>query len=95
MADVTLTIGDRRHVVTCRDGEEDQLRKLGGMLEARWKSAEHASGGLSAERSMLFVALLLADALDEAERRPPEGAGAVLLDRLAERLEAVAAALEE
>ncbi len=94
MADVTLTIGDRRHIVTCRDGEEDQLRRLGTMLDSRWASAHRASGGLNAERTMLFVALLLADGLDEAERRPAEGAGGALLEQLADRLEAIAAALE-
>jgi hypothetical protein len=53
---------------------------------------------------MLFVALMLADALDEAERPPPGTAtpqairpdDPVLpdLNRLAERLEAIANALE-
>ena len=94
MPDVTLTIGDRRHTVACRDGEEPQLRKLGEMLDRHWTTAARASGGLNGERTMLFVALMLADQLDEADRRPPEGAGAALLDRVAERLERLAAALE-
>ena len=95
MSDVTLTIGDRRHTVACRDGEEPQLRKLGEMLDRHWTTASRASGGLNGERTMLFVALMLADQLDEADRRPPEGAGAALLDRVAERLEGLAAALEK
>jgi len=95
MPDVTLTIGDRRHTVACRDGEEPQLRKLGEMLDRHWTTAARASGGLNGERTMLFVALMLADQLDEADRRPPEGAGAALLDRVAERLENLAAALEK
>ena len=94
MPDVTLTIGDRRHTVACRDGEEPQLRKLGEMLDKHWSTAARASGGLNGERTMLFVALMLADQLDEVERRPPEGAGAALLDKVAERLESLAAALE-
>jgi cell division protein ZapA len=44
---------------------------------------------------MLFLALILADQLDEAERNPPGGVSPVLLDNLADRLEAVALALEE
>ncbi|MEO5866222.1 MAG: cell division protein ZapA [Sphingomonas sp.] len=95
MADVTLTIGDRRHTVACRDGEEDQLHRLGTLLDARWNSAQRASGGLNGERTMLFVALMLADALDEAERRPAGDANGALVARIADRLEAVAAALEK
>lgn len=94
MADVTLTIGDRRHSVACPDGQEDQLRRLGTLLDARWRDAARASGGLSGERTMLFVALMLADALDDAERRPPEATGEKMLDRVAERLEALATSLE-
>lgn len=94
MADVTLTIGDRRHTVACRDGEEAQLRKLGEMLDKHWSTAARASGGLNGERTMLFVALMLADQLEEADRRPPEGAGAALLEKVAERLERLAATLE-
>ena len=41
------------------------------------------------------VGNLVADLLDEAERSPPEGVSPVLLERIADRLEAVAAALEE
>lgn len=95
MADVTLTIGDRRHTVACRDGEESQLRKLGEILDKHWPTAARASGGLNGERTMLFVALMLADQLDEALHSPPQGAGAAVLDQIAERLEGLAAALEK
>ena len=97
MAEVTLTIGDRRHNVTCRDGEEAQLRKLGDMLDQRWAMANRASGGLNAERTMLLVALMLADSLDTAENRPAGNGGVspAFLTRLAERLEGVADALEK
>jgi len=96
MAEVTLTIGDRRHNVTCRDGEEAQLRKLGEMLDQRWPSANRASGGLNAERTFLLIALMLADSLDAAENRPSgDGPGPAFLNRLAERLEGIADALEK
>ncbi|HEX4694068.1 cell division protein ZapA [Sphingomonas sp.] len=97
MAEVTLTIGDRRHNVTCRDGEEAQLRRLGDMLDQRWSAANRASGGLNAERTMLLVALMLADSLDNAENRPASDGGPspVFLTRIAERLEGIASALEK
>ena len=94
MADVTLTIGGHRHVVACRDGEEDQLYRIGALLDARWPAAARASGGVGGERAMLFVALMLADALNDAQNKPPEGPGAELLENLADRLEALAASLE-
>ena len=95
MADVTLTIGDRRHTVACPDGQEDQVRRLGTMLDAHWGTAARASGGLNGERTMLFVALMLADALEEADRRPADAKDDAVLRRVADRLEALAAALEQ
>ncbi len=96
MAEVTLSIGGRPHRVACRDGEEPRVRALGQMLEARWAGAAKVSGG-SAERAFLFVALMLADDLDEAERRPPVGSAVSedALSRIADRLESLASALEQ
>ena len=95
MGQVTLTVAGRSHTIACRDGEEIHLQRLEGMLNQHAQTALHASGGLSGERTMLFLALILADLLDEAERNPPGGVSPVLLDNLADRLEAVAAALED
>ncbi len=96
MAQVTLTIGGRPHRVSCRDGEEARLQMLGRMLDERWASAERAAG-LNTERAFLFVALMLADDLDEVETRPPPGAAVTdaALARIADRLESLAAALEQ
>ncbi|OYX51467.1 MAG: cell division protein ZapA [Sphingomonas sp. 32-66-10] len=95
MGQVTLTIAGRSHNIACRDGEELHLERLGALLERHADTAVRASGGLSGERTMLFLALILADQLDEAERNPPGGVSPVLLENLADRLEAVALALEE
>lgn len=97
MSEVTLSIGGRSHVVGCRDGEEDRVRALGAMIDERWGPAQRAAGGLNTERAMLFVALMLADDLDEALSRPPEGAAVseTALARIADRLESLAATLEQ
>ncbi len=104
MAEVVLSIGNRQHRIPCRDGSEDQFRRIATKLDARWAAAERASGGMNAERSMLYVALMLADALDEAERRVATSDPAQVaipspdlpdLEHLAERLEVIAAALEK
>lgn len=95
MGQVTLTVAGRSHTIACRDGEEVHLERLERMLNQHAQTALHASGGLLGERTMLFLALILADLLDEAERNPPGGVSPVVLDNLADRLEAVAAALED
>ena len=96
MANVTLPIGGRPHTIACRDGEEARLQKLGAMIEERWPAALRAAAGVPGERAMLFVALMLADDLDETRQRPPEGAAVSepALQRIADRLEALANALE-
>ena len=95
MAEVKLTIAGRDYAIACRDGEEPHLKRLEAMIDRHADTAQRASGGLNSERTLAYLALILADLLDEAERNPPSGVSPVLLDRIADRLEAVAAALEE
>jgi cell division protein ZapA len=95
MADITLTIAGRTYSIAAREGEEAHLRNLEALIDRHADTALHASGGLNSERTLVYLALILADLLDEAERNPPSGVSPVLLDRIADRLEAVAAALEE
>jgi cell division protein ZapA len=96
MAEVSLSIGGRSHLIGCRDGEEARVRLLGRMIDERWAVANRAAGGLSGERAMLFIALMLADEYDESLSRPPVGAAVseTALARIADRLESLAAALE-
>lgn len=96
MADVTLNVGGRPHIVACRDGEEARVRELGAMLDERWAVAQRAAAGMGGERAMLFVALMLADDLDEAAMPPPTGGvvGELALARIAERLESLVNTLE-
>lgn len=95
MADINLTVAGRSYSVSAREGDEAHLRHLESILQRHADTALRASGGLNAERTLIYLALILADLLDEVERNPPEGVSPVLLDRIADRLEAVAAALEE
>lgn len=94
MGQITLTIAGRGHSVTCRDGEELHLQRLADLLNRHADTAQRAAGANS-ERTLLFLALIVADQLDEAERHPSSGVSPVLLENLADRLEAVAAALED
>ncbi|HEX8412699.1 MAG TPA: cell division protein ZapA [Sphingomicrobium sp.] len=95
MAEVTLRIGDRMHRVACRDGEEAQLERLGARLDRHYPAASRGAGNAGGERIMLLIALMLADELSEAERRPASEMDEVLLGRIAERLESVATSLEK
>jgi cell division protein ZapA len=94
MGQITLHVGGRDYPMACRDGEEAHYRRLGALLDSHSETALRASAGQPGERTLLYVALLLADQLNEGA---PVAAGLdpALLDRIAERLEAVATALEE
>lgn len=62
MAQVKLEIGGRTFMVTCQDGEEDHLAKLGTMVDAKAGEAGDPAG-LTESRMLLFTSLLLADEL--------------------------------
>ena len=74
MAEVNLEIGGRHYMVSCRDGEEEHLRALGRMVDAKALEAEKSAGGLNEVRQLLFSALLLADALNDAGTGTSAGA---------------------
>ncbi len=97
MAQVTLTVGGRQMPVACRDGEEARVRELGQALESRWPQAMRAAGGVSVERALFLLALMLADELDESERRPPAPGtlSETMVGRIADRLERLATTLEQ
>ncbi|QHL90613.1 cell division protein ZapA [Sphingomonas changnyeongensis] len=79
MADVTIEIGGRRYDVTCRDGEEDQLRRLARLVDDKAAQARAAVGGVTEVRQLLLASLLLADELVDLraarDRTAGEGAG--------------------
>lgn len=98
MAEVELTIAGRPYKVACRAGEEDTLRAAGALVDAKSREALAGLGTLSESRQLLFAALLLADQIiDGREVELPTGPDPELVERtqrLAERLETVADALE-
>lgn len=87
MAEVTLTIAGRNYTVACRDGEEERLKKLAEMVDAKTIDAQAAVGGnLGEARMLLFAALLLADEAEEFSTAtlPPKAVDD--LEKLADRL---------
>ncbi len=107
MADVRLSIANREYIVTCKDGEEPRLQTLGAMVDDMAREAGGPTSGLNESRLLLFSALLLADKLHDAKNgvasavsapvsddtEVQEAAGA--LEKLAERIEALADKLEQ
>jgi cell division protein ZapA len=99
MAEVELTIAGRPNRVACRNGEEENLRTAGALVDAKSREALSGLGTLSESRQLLFAALLLADQIvDGREVDIPSGPDPELVERaerLAERLESIADALEK
>ena len=98
MAEVELTIAGRPYRVACRNGEEENLRAAGALVDAKSREALSGLGTLSESRQLLFAALLLADQIvDGREVDLPSALDPALVERserLAERLESIADALE-
>jgi cell division protein ZapA len=99
MAEVELTIAGRPYRVACRNGEEENLRAAGALVDAKSREALSGLGTLSESRQLLFAALLLADQIVDgrAVDIPTELDPALVerTERLAERLESIADALEQ
>ena len=104
MSEVSLAVGGRTYTLRCEDGQEDHVRKLAAVIDAKLSDMGTNLSSMEA-KNLLFAALLLADELDEAKRGggapapSPDGANgsdavAEKLETLADRLEKTAQALE-
>ena len=100
MAQVSLTINGRQYEVTCDDGQEPHLVDLAQLVEARVRGLVAAVGQVGEARLLMMASLLIADDLKAAQNGAgrhagdEEAAAALVLERCAERLEAIAAHLE-
>ena len=108
MGQVNLTINSRPFAVTCDDGQEARIRRLGQYVDA--KVAEFAGniGQVGEARLLLLAALVIADELadaNEALRLERSGASAAKaaaatdsaadnVNGIAQRVEAIAARVE-
>ena len=99
---IDLSIAGRVYQVACREGEEDNLRQAGRLVDGKSREALAGLGTLSEARQFLFASLLLADQLIEKEPEaaappppsPPDPAVIQRVESLAERLESLATTLE-
>lgn len=68
MAQVNVTVNNRLYEIGCDDGEEDQVRRLSGVLDKRVRELAALVGQVGEARLMLMTALTLADDLEQAQR---------------------------
>ncbi len=107
MGQVSLTINGRPFAVTCDDGQEARIRRLGEYVDAKVADFVRSVGHVGEGRLLLLAALVIADELadaNEALRLERSGArdaeaGAAVdaaangIHGLAQRVEALAARL--
>ena len=97
MAQVKLAIGGRNYDLACRAGDEEHLRALGVIVDARVADAGRAVGSSNEARQLVMAALLLADELADLRAGGPDRGDEQTADaiaRLAERIETLADRLE-
>lgn len=110
MSDVTLTINRRAYQVACEDGQEDDLRSLGRLVEERVEELVDSMGQIGDQRLLVMASLLFADdakgareALKKAQDKvdaldagkKADDEAAGAIEDLAARIEALAGAIEK
>jgi cell division protein ZapA len=108
MGMVDITFNGRRHQVQCGDGEEPRLRRLAAYVDSCAGKLQQQHGQLPDAKVLLLTSLLVADELSDAyeeikrlkarageQEQRAEAEAAQALDRVAARLEQLAAALEK
>ena len=107
MPTVPLVVNGRTYDVACEDGQEEHLRQLGAQIARKVDELVGAMGQIGENRLLLMASLLIADELSDthgevARLRAEENqrstaneeALADAIERLAERIEGIAARLE-
>jgi cell division protein ZapA len=108
MGQISLTVNGRPFALTCEDGQEARIRRLGQYVDAKVAEFVKSVGQVGEARLLLLAALVIADELadaNEALRLERSGARDADADAavdaaangihgIAQRVEALAARLE-
>ena len=103
MPDLSLTVNNHLHTISCEAGQEPRLRRLAQLVDARIGDFVATIGQAGEARLLLLAALTLADQLADtgeaaqSERGRHEASLAAVagtIEALASRLEAIAVELE-
>jgi cell division protein ZapA len=104
VAEVVVTVNGRPFTLACGDGEEARTRRLAQYVDDKIADFVRAAGQAGEAQLLLLAALVIADELSDANdalaeergRSQPDDPDALAgrVERLAERLEGIAAQLE-
>lgn len=107
MPTVTIALNGRNYDIACGEGEEPRVQELAGELRRRMEGLAKHSGPVAENLLFALTGLLLADELDQKNRQIAllkgqqedlvqrrEIALADTIERLAVKIEAIAARLE-
>ncbi|WP_376094787.1 cell division protein ZapA [Roseomonas sp. CCTCC AB2023176] len=107
MGQVTVRVGGYSHPVSCEDGQEAHLVSLAAEVDRRIHSVRSMGGQFGESRLLLLAALLLADEVHDLKievaqaragmpgQSAPDPRLAHRLTQVAERIERIAAGLEQ
>ena len=107
MAQVSITINNRKYQVACDDGQEAHLTRLGNYVDKRLNELIAAVGQVGEARLLVMVSLLLTDELSDLYSKKEQGSGSdtnsirgeeeacAAIEKLAERIENIAASFEQ
>jgi cell division protein ZapA len=107
MPTVTIPLNGRNYDIACGPGEEDRVQEVAARLRERMEGIAHSLGNAQEHFLFAVTSLLLADELEQREKElsqlrgtqkeNAQGRGVDLaktLDKLAGRIEAIAARME-
>ncbi len=104
MAEVTITLNGRTYRLECDDGEEEHLLALSDKVGKRLGSLQKQFGQVGDDRLLLMTALMIADEMNEVEKKLEEaeaelaGAENMVAEEIsaaADRIEMLSAALDD
>ena len=75
MAQVNITINNRKYQVACDDGQEAHLTRLGSYVDKRLNELIAAVGQVGEARLLVMVSLLLTDELSDLYTSKEVGSG--------------------
>lgn len=68
MAQVIITINYREYAISCENGEEIHIMKLGRLLDEKAKALTSALGHINENQLLAMVGLIIADELSEVKK---------------------------